>query len=141
MWRERLPADWELAGRPFETALLDAALEAMDLLSRTQGPQVLIHQDLHGDNVLRAQRQPWLAIDPKPLVGEREFSLAPVIRSYEFGHSRDAVVQRLDCLSTALNLDRERCRVWCLVQSLAWGLEGPTMYQKHLETARWLWKG
>jgi hypothetical protein len=56
---------------------------------------------------------------PKPLVGEREFSLAPIIRSYEFGHSRDAVFDRLDRLSTGLNLDRERARRWCLVQTLA----------------------
>jgi streptomycin 6-kinase len=140
MWRERLPADWELAGRPFERALLDAALEAMDHLSRTQTEQVLVHQDLHGDNVLRAQRQPWLAIDPKPLVGEREFSLAPIIRSYEFGHSCEAVIHRLDHLTNALNLDRERARLWCLAQTLAWAFEGAIVYEKHVETARWLWK-
>src|SRR5215475_7700941 len=28
--------------------------------------QVLVHQDLHGDNVLAAEREPWLVIDPKP---------------------------------------------------------------------------
>jgi hypothetical protein len=55
----------------------------------------LVNQDLHGDNVLRAQREPWLVIDPKPLVGEREFSIAPIVRSYEFGHSQKATVDRL----------------------------------------------
>ena len=39
----------------------------------TQGECVVLHQDFHGGNVLRAAREPWLAIDPKPLVGEREF--------------------------------------------------------------------
>jgi streptomycin 6-kinase len=42
---------------------------------------VLVNQDLHADNILRAEREPWLAIDPKPLLGEREFGLAPVIRA------------------------------------------------------------
>jgi streptomycin 6-kinase len=56
----------------------------MDALSSTQGERVLLHQDLHGDNVLGARREPWLAIDPKPLLGERELSLTPIIRSYEF---------------------------------------------------------
>jgi streptomycin 6-kinase len=139
-WQERLPADWELAMRPFERALLDAALAAMETLARTQGEQVLLHQDLHGDNVLRARREPWQAIDPKPLVGERELSLAPIIRSYEFGHSRADVVRRLDVLSTALRLDRERCRLWALVQTLAWGFEGAMVYDKHVEAARWLWE-
>ena len=45
-----------------------------------QGEPVVLHQDLHGGNVLRAQREPWLAIDPKPLVGEREFDTASFLR-------------------------------------------------------------
>jgi streptomycin 6-kinase len=138
LWREQLPSCWELAQRPFEIALLDAALEAINRLSGQHGEQVLLHQDLHADNVLRATRQPWLAIDPKPLVGEKELSLAPIIRGYEFGHSRTDVVYRLDKLSAALRLDRERCRLWALAQTLAWGFEGSMAYDKHIETARWL---
>jgi streptomycin 6-kinase len=140
LWREQLPLDWERAGRPFETALLDAALEAMNCLSDEPGAQVLLHQDLHGDNVLRATREPWLAIDPKPLAGERELSLAPIIRGYEFGHSRTETIYRLDKLSTSLQLDRERCRLWALAQTLAWGFAGAMVYDKHVETARWLWQ-
>ena len=138
-WKQQLPASWELAGRPFERALLEAALEAMDIVSATQGTQVLLHQDLHADNVLRARREPWLAIDPKPLVGEREFSLAPIIRDYDFGHSRAGVIHRLDRLTVALRLDRERCRLWALAQTLAWGVEDARVLEKHIETARWLW--
>jgi streptomycin 6-kinase len=139
-WREQLPSLWECAGRPFEHAMLDATLAAMDMLCSSPRDQVLVHQDLHGDNILRAERETWLAIDPKPLVGEREFSLAPVIRSYEFGHSRASVVHRLDRLSSSLGLDRERCRLWTLVQTLAWGFEGTVAYDTHIETARWLWQ-
>jgi streptomycin 6-kinase len=139
-WRRQLPSQWELAGRPFERAMLDATLEAMDQLSTSQRDQVLVHQDLHGDNILRAGREPWLAIDPKPLAGEREFSLAPIIRSREFGHGRTAVVHRLDTLSSSLGLDRERCRLWTLVQTLAWAFEGTVADDTHIETARWLWQ-
>jgi streptomycin 6-kinase len=139
-WQRRLPADWEFAGRPFERGLVDTALAAMESLSNTQGEQVLLHQDLHGDNVLSARREPWLAIDPKPLVGERELSLAPIIRSYEFSHSPADVIRRLDRLSIALRLDRERCRLWALVQTLAWGFESAMVYDKHVDTARWLWE-
>lgn len=138
-WRKQLPVNWQLAGRPFDRAMLDDTTDAMDRLCGAQGDQVLLHQDLHGDNVLRAAREPWLAIDPKPLAGEREFSLAPVIRSCEFGHSRAAVVHRLDTLTSALGLDRERCRLWALVQTLAWAFDGVTVLDQHLEIARWLW--
>lgn len=88
VWAEHLPADWERAGRPFERALLDAALDLLRLLAPSQGEQVLVHQDLHSDNVLAAEREPRLVIDPKPLTGERELSLAPIIRSFELGHLR-----------------------------------------------------
>jgi streptomycin 6-kinase len=111
LWAERLPAEWEAAGRPFERALIDSALAALNSLIGTQGEQVLLSQDLHGDNVLRAQRG-WLAIDPKPLVGERELALAPIIRGYDFGHSRANVCRRLNWLTRTLQLDRERSRTW-----------------------------
>jgi streptomycin 6-kinase len=138
-WAKQLPASWERAVRPFETELLDASLAALDALRGTQGEQVLVHQDLHGDNVLRAKREPWLVIDPKPLIGEREFSLAPVIRAYEFGHSGKCVVNRLDKLTTMLRIDRERARLWALAQTLAWAFEGDRAIERHVETARWLW--
>lgn len=138
-WLKDLPLNWERMGRPFEAALLEAALEALEQLRSTQGQQVLLHQDLHGDNVLRAQRMPWLVIDPKPLVGEKELSLAPIIRGYEFGHSRAAVTHRLDALSTMVRVDRERARLWALGQTLAWSF-GSVVMDKHIETARWLWQ-
>jgi len=138
-WAEHLPSSWERAGRPFEMELLDAALGALLDLRENQGRQVLVHQDLHGDNVLRAAREPWLVIDPKPLVGEREFSLAPIIRSYEFGHSRESVIRRLDKLTNDLGLNRERARLWSLAQTLAWAFEGNLASGEHVETARWLW--
>ena len=50
-------------------------------LAPTQGEQVLVNQDLHADNVLAAEREPWLLIDPKPLAGEREFGVASIVRA------------------------------------------------------------
>lgn len=137
-WAENLPERWAAAGRPFERRLVDHALELLAALAGTQGEQVLIHQDLHAHNVLRSQREPWLAIDPKPLHGEVEFALAPIVRSYELGHSRAAVLHRLDHLADAVGVDRDRARDWCFAQTLAWSLEGSVALHKHLDTARWL---
>lgn len=137
-WVRNLPHEYESAGRPFARSLLDEAIEVLTGLAGSQGELVLIHQDLHGDNVLRSQREPWLAIDPKPLRGEREFGLSPMIRSYEFGHSREAVVHRLDRLSGELGLDRERARLWAFGQAIAWGFEGGRVLARHMDTARWL---
>jgi streptomycin 6-kinase len=139
-WLVQLPRTWEEAGRQFERRLLDASLEALAELAPTQGEQVLLHQDLHGDNVLAAEREPWLVIDPKPLVGEREFAVAPIVRSVELGHSRRDVLYRLDRLTSELGLDRERARGWTIGQTIAWSV-GSEYHETHVETARWLVEG
>ena len=104
-------ANWALDGEIGELARELAA---------TQRELVLVHQDLHGDNVLAAQREPWLVIDPKPLAAEREFAVAPIVRSSELGHSKRETLHRLDRLCAELGLDHERARGWTIVQTVAW---------------------
>jgi streptomycin 6-kinase len=137
-WAETLPHIWERAGRPFERVLLDAALGAIDDLVPTQGEHVLLHQDMHTGNVLRAERDPWLAIDPKPLFGEREFGLAPIVRGAELGHSRAHVFHRLDRLSSELARDCRRAAGWAFVQTLAWSIEDTCVWTEMIEIANWL---
>src|SRR4029450_6156266 len=103
-------------GRPFERSLLDRALAALRELGPDQGEEVVLHQDFHGGNVLRAQREPWLTIDPKPLVGEREFDAASLLRDRRDEFAADPrpgarIRRRLDQL-TELALDRETLRGW-----------------------------
>jgi streptomycin 6-kinase len=136
-WAMNLLASWEAAGKPCERRLIEATLQLICELASSQGEQVLVHQDLHADNVLSAERQPWLVIDPKPLLAEREFSLAPIVRSFEFGHSRAEVVKRLDRLSAELSLDRNRARGWAIAQAVAWSFDS-AYADRHYETARWL---
>ncbi len=138
LWADQLPRQWARAHDPFERDLLDTALDLLRSLAESQPEQVLLHQDLHADNVLRAQREPWLVIDPKPLVGERAFAIAPIVRSSELGHSREAVVHRLDRLTDALGLDRDRARCWTIAQTLAWSIQNDRVSSVHVEVARWL---
>ena len=107
---------------------------ARDLAS-SQGELVLTHQDLHGDNVISAQREPWLVIDPKPLAAEREFQAAPILRSGELGLTKREMLYRLDRL-TDLGLDRERMIGWTIVQTTAWS-EGATL-PSHGVVLEWL---
>ncbi len=105
-----------MAPSPRRAAAISLARE----LAPTQGELVLVHQDLHGENVLAAGREPWLVIDPKPLAAEREFAVAPIVRSFELGHSKREALYRLDRLCAELGLDRERARGWTIVQTVAW---------------------
>lgn len=129
---------WERTGRTVDERLIDAATEAFESLAPTQGEQVLVNQDLHADNVLAAEREPWLLIDPKPLAGEREFGVASIVRGRELGHSREAVLRRLDRITAELGLDRERARLWSMAHTVAWGFDDAGPMREHIEAATWL---
>jgi streptomycin 6-kinase len=131
LWTESISRDTQ------DATLRDAALHYLDVLPSTQGEQVLVHMDLHGGNVLAAQREPWLAIDPKPLSGERELGLVPIVRSMELGHSRRDVLYRLDRLTAELGLDRDRTIGWAVAQTVAWS-GGRDLYEPHMDIVRWL---
>jgi streptomycin 6-kinase len=136
-WIESIPRSWEGAGRQVDRRLVDAAIEALSEVIGGKG-RTLLHQDLHGHNVLRATREPWLVIDPKPLVGDRSFSLAPIVRSYELGHSKAEVIDRFDRLVDALSLDASRAAAWTIGQTIAWAFDGDRVLESHVDTARWI---
>jgi streptomycin 6-kinase len=141
-WASELPADWADLGQPFEEQLLDAAIRACLDFGAHQGEQVVLHQDFHGGNVLRAERETWLAIDPKPLVGEREFDAASLLRDRRelLGQPDDAsrIRTRLDLLAAELDLDRERMRGWGIAHALVWGISGHELEEDMVECARLL---
>jgi streptomycin 6-kinase len=137
-WADELPASWERDGRPYDRALLDMAVAFLREAGPSQGEQVVVHQDFHSGNVLRASREPWLAIDPKPVVGEREFDTASLLRDRRWELRVDPnpgkrIGRRLDLLSAELDLDRERTRGWGIAHALAWDPD-----QDMLDCARWL---
>jgi streptomycin 6-kinase len=129
-WADELPADWQSLGRPFERQLVDEAVDFIRAAGADQGEQVVLHQDFHGGNVLCSRRNGWLAIDPKPLVGEREFDAASLLRDRRWLLDESGfparIRRRLAVLETALDLDRARLRGWGIAHALAWGLDDST---------------
>lgn len=117
MWAETL------AARTLERELLEAALVALAELPHTQGELVLCNEDFHGGNVLLSERG-WLAIDPKPIVAEREFGVVSLVRDRRPVDSA-TLERRLDAL-VDLGLDRDRMRRWSLVHALWWGADDRT---------------
>ncbi len=136
-WLSNLYENWEAVGKPCDKHLVDAAAAWLTDLKDDQGEQVLLHQDLHGYNILAAGDRGWLAIDPKPLTGERAFGPAPAIRSFEFGHSKEQAIYRLDRLSSELSLDRQRVLGWTVGQTIAWSFDSIHAH-RHFDTVRWL---
>jgi streptomycin 6-kinase len=136
-WRSTLWANWSGAGQPCERRLVEAADAFLRDLPESQGEQVLLHQDLHGDNVLASDREPWLAIDPKPLTGERELGVAAAIRDFTLGADRRSVLTRFDRLTAELDLDRERTLGWTVAQTIAWAFDSGHA-KHHYATTRFL---
>lgn len=94
-----------------------------ELMSHFGDEPWLLHTDLHFDNVLAATRQPWLAIDPHPLRGDRAYEVAPVLwnRFAELGTGaamRWSVRERLETVCAPAGIDEERARAWSIVREV-----------------------
>jgi streptomycin 6-kinase len=117
-WATSMMARHHLVGRPFDRELVTEAIRLLRSLASSQPEHVLLHGDLHLGNVVKAERQPWLAVDPKPLVGERAFDVTALIRDKveevlaEPDGGKGRVQHRFDLLSERFGLDRERLRDW-----------------------------
>jgi len=125
-WATEIPERWATLDRPFEQRLLEEMVSACHELAADEPAHVLLHQDFHGGNVLRSG-DGWRAIDPKPLVGDPAFDAASLLRDRRPSLRDDPraerrVRRRLDLLAEALELDRERLRLWGIVHALAWGV-------------------
>jgi streptomycin 6-kinase len=90
---------------------------------------VLVHGDLHYENVLAADREPWLAIDPKPMSGDPHYEPAPMLwnRMDELaGDVRNGLRRRFHTLVDVAGLEEERARDWVVVRMVLnahWAVE------------------
>jgi streptomycin 6-kinase len=115
-------------------------------LLASEGAPLLLHGDLHQENILSAGRRTWLAIDPKGVVGEAAYDTAALLHNpvgaLNAPDPRGLLERRLDVLSGGLGLDRARVRAWGLAQAVLaayWGLEdGGRVWDEALVFARLL---
>jgi streptomycin 6-kinase len=141
-WRSDLLEQQQKVGRS-ERALMDQAIGWIDDLARSASETVVLHQDLHAGNILDAGSRGWLAIDPKPMVGDPAFDAASLLRDRREELSRDPEAVRrmrfrLDMLAAELDLDRARMRGWAIVHAMAWGVGDLGTDEKLVACARWL---
>lgn len=139
---DQLAAVWadELSGLRIDRRIPPRYLEqavglARDFAADPESSGTLLHTDLHYDNVLASARQPWLAIDPKPLSGDPAFEVAPLLwnrweEAVASGNIRNALLDRMYAVVDAAGLDEDRVRAWITVRELVnvmWSLaDGPS---------------
>jgi streptomycin 6-kinase len=87
-------------------------------LSRASADDVLLATDLHAGNVLRARREPWLVIDPKPFVGDRAYDATQHLLNCPTRLRADprGTIRRLSHL---LDIDDTRVRSWLFARVAA----------------------
>ena len=114
-WRQET-----IAQRRFwpDPGLVNEGLRCMKELARPRPDDVLLATDLHAGNVLRSQREPWLAIDPKPFVGNRAYDPVQHLINCETRLHRDPtrLVERVASLT---GVDPERLRIWTFARAAA----------------------
>jgi streptomycin 6-kinase len=95
-------------------------------LEEVTSNEFLTHADLHYGNVLAGDREPWLAIDPKPLAGDPEHSVPELLwaRADEIEDAQ-GVRRLLTVIVENGALDAEKARRWAIVRAVdywLWGL-------------------
>jgi streptomycin 6-kinase len=123
-----------LAGQPRDIPIPHRMVEqtlslGRDLAADPASVGRIIHGDLHYENVLAADREPWLVIDPKPMSGDPHYEPAPMLwnRFDELADDvRAGVRRRFHTLVDAARLDEHRARDWVIVRMVlnaTWSVE------------------
>jgi streptomycin 6-kinase len=126
-WRERLAALPSEAPVP-RRLVVQATSLARELAEDPDTDGTLVHGDLHYLNVLAGERQPWLAIDPKPLSGDPHLEPAPMLwnrwdEAVATGDARSEVRHRFHTLVDVAGLDEDRARAWTVLRLVVLAVE------------------
>lgn len=147
-WNDALAAMSREA--PMPRRLVDQAVAlARDLVVDEGSTGRMIHGDLHYGNVLAADREPWLVIDPKPMSGDPHYEVAPLLwnRWDEVVAPglpvREGVRRRFHAVVDAALLDEDRARDWVVVRALlnaSWAVTDARRLGRDLseEQRRWI---
>jgi streptomycin 6-kinase len=114
-WMDETRAD---RARWTDVGLIEAGLRVFEDSLALPADATLLATDLHGGNVLRARREPWLVIDPKPFVGDRAYDATQHLFNCpaRMIAAPGATIRRLADL---LDVDDERVRLWMFARSAA----------------------
>ncbi|MEU7292920.1 aminoglycoside phosphotransferase family protein [Streptomyces exfoliatus] len=128
--------------------LTAAALAAREELVAGEAETLLLHGNFRQGKVLAGERAPWLAVGPEPLVGERAYDLARLVRDrvedlVAASSGASAARRRVNKLADSLDLDRERLHGWTLFRAVESGTRALAAGRRQdaellLEFASWL---
>ncbi len=112
-YQQRSPAERSC----LEAPLAREGIRLLRELPRGGGDALLLHTDLHAGNVLAAGREPWLAIDPKPFVGDPAYDVTQHIFNGVFRQGADAGALAAR-MASLLDLDLSRILRWLFARAV-----------------------
>jgi streptomycin 6-kinase len=121
VWEHSLRENAEELGHPLSHRAFGAALATIQDLARKQ-PDTMVHGDLHFGNVVRSQREPWLAIDPFGPAGDLAYDALEVLKRGAASLLRaddleTELRRRLAIFADAAEIERERAIRWAQVRA------------------------
>ena len=110
--------------------ILSKARSIRDNLLSSTDKEVLLHGDLHHDNILKHGDE-WLVIDPKGFIGDPAFEPAaylcnPIPELLHEDNAKQIVSDRIKLCAEKLEIPEQRIKDWLYVKSVlcwAWSLE------------------
>lgn len=109
---------------------IQAAQKWADQLLATQRNVVLLHGDLHHDNIILGD-QGWVAIDPKGVIGEPAYEIGAFVRNpfpelLQQPNAAEIMHHRIKLFAALLKIDEQRLYAWSYVQAVlaaCWAME------------------
>ena len=134
---DRLPSDAPVPRRMVQQAVS----LGRSFLADPETDARMIHGDLHYENVLAGDREPWLVIDPKPMAGDPHYEVAPMLWNrwdevVQSGDVRDSVRRRFHTIVDTAELDEDRARDWVVVREMhnaLWTIEDAAVVGRPLD--------
>lgn len=122
----------------FDQKLLEKAETLFKELTTDRSNDVLLHGDLHHDNILSSGEN-WKVIDPHGYIGDPAFEIGPMMYNPLDAFPKDVDLfktseRRFHILKSELSFDPERMKAWafCMaVLSIAWTFEGSRTIPEH----------
>ncbi len=126
-WADEFERDLARSPGGVDPGLAREAMMLFRQLPRTAEHDVLLCTDLHAENVLAAEREPWLVVDPKPYVGDPTYDPLQHMLNCDGRLTRDpgGFARRMAAL---LDLDAERLTHWLFARCVQECLDRPTLY-------------
>lgn len=121
---ETFPQRWERYGRSMSRRRLNEACDLAAQLGPSAG-SLLVNYDLFYADILAGEREPWLAVDPKVVVGDLEYGVAQLLwRRLEDIQAQGGLARHFEALIETAGLDTDLARSWTVVRCVDYWLWG-----------------